>query len=164
MFFFRAVSHQLFGTGEYHLKVRAQGIEHMRQHPQCFIESNTENSWLQYLNNMSRQGTWCDNLVIQAVSNALNCVIHITERAANFAETTIIHPANTVGKTRTIYLGHIDEIHYVSTMPVESEPSNMNSERPFLLQATNLNIELPMQNVFSRKHYFWCNVNKTKSV
>jgi len=90
----------------------------MRQHPQCFIESNTENSWLQYLNSMSRQGTWCDNLVIQAVSNALNCIIHISESAANFAETTIIQPANTVGKTRTIYLGHIAEIDCVSTMPV----------------------------------------------
>lgn len=33
-------------------------------------------------------------------------------------------------------------------MPVESELSNINSERPFLLQATNLNIELPTQNVF----------------
>ena len=87
--FFRAVSHHLFGTAEYHSEIRAQGIEHMRQHPQHFIQSNTENSWLQYLNNMSRQGTWCENLAIQAVSNVLNCIIHITESAANFAETTL---------------------------------------------------------------------------
>ena len=80
---------------------------------------------------MSRQGTWCDNLVIQAVSNAPNCIIHITESAAYFAQTTIKHPINIVGKARTIYLGHIDEAHYVSTVPVESEVSNVHSEQSY---------------------------------
>ena len=32
----------------------------MRDIPERFIESNTENSWLRYLNNMSIQGTWAD--------------------------------------------------------------------------------------------------------
>ena len=84
--FFRAVSHQLYGTAAHHLEVRAVGIEHLRYHPESFIESNIEYSWLEYLNNMSRQGTWCDNLIIQAVADALNCTINITESAENFAE------------------------------------------------------------------------------
>ena len=43
----------------------------MRENPERFIESNTENSWLRYLNKMCTQGTWADALVIQAVADAL---------------------------------------------------------------------------------------------
>ena len=37
-----------------------QNVQFMRDNPGRFIESNTENSWLRYLNNMSIQGTWAD--------------------------------------------------------------------------------------------------------
>ncbi|XP_028410670.1 uncharacterized protein LOC114538965 [Dendronephthya gigantea] len=50
--FFRAVSHQLYGDPERHLEVRAVGIAYLRDNPQRFIESNTENSLLDYLNTM----------------------------------------------------------------------------------------------------------------
>jgi len=123
--FFRAISHQLYGTAAYHLHVRAVGIEHLRYHPESFIESNIEYSWLEYLNNMSRQGTWCDNLIIQAVANALNCTIYITESAENFAETNVISPVNMQGRPRTIYIGHLDEIHYFSTAPIENKGLNI---------------------------------------
>ena len=53
--FFRAVSHQLFGSSDNHLQIRAEGIEHLRDHPEHFIESIVEHSWLHYLNNMGRQ-------------------------------------------------------------------------------------------------------------
>jgi hypothetical protein len=69
--FFRAVSHQLYGNPEQHLEVRAAGIAYMRDHPEIFIESNTENSWLEYLNNMSMQGSWGDAIIIQAVADQL---------------------------------------------------------------------------------------------
>ena len=67
---------------------------------------------------MSRQGTWCDGIIVQAVANALNIRIHITESHNNFMERTIIQPAACLqGESRTIYLGHVNEIHYVSTVP-----------------------------------------------
>ena len=47
--------------------------------PERFIESNTENSWLRYLNNMCIQCTWADTLIIQAVADALNVTIQIAE-------------------------------------------------------------------------------------
>ena len=46
------------------------GVQFMRDNPGRFIESNTENSWLRYLNNMSIQGTWADALIIQTVADA----------------------------------------------------------------------------------------------
>ena len=116
--FFKAVSHQLFGTPDSHLAIRHAGIQYLRNSPEQFIESNVANSWLEYLNTMSRQGTWCDGIIVQAVANSLNIRIHITESHNNFTERTIIEPAMCQqGESRTIYLGHVNEIHYVSTVP-----------------------------------------------
>ena len=68
--------------------IRAAGVDHLRQNPERFIESNLEQSWLEYLENMSRQGTWADNLIIQAVADALNLKIIIIESDPNFADLT----------------------------------------------------------------------------
>lgn len=62
--FFRAVSHQINGTESNHSQIRALAIQNLINCPEQFIESNTEQSWLQYLQNMSRQGTWADHIVI----------------------------------------------------------------------------------------------------
>ena len=44
--------------------------------------------------------------------------VHITESHDNFTERTIIEPAVCLqGESRTISLGHVNEIHYVSTVP-----------------------------------------------
>ena len=50
--FFRSVSHQLYGNNNHHMQVRSAGVQYMRDHPERFVESNTENAWLRYLNNM----------------------------------------------------------------------------------------------------------------
>ena len=39
----------------------------MRDHPETFVESNTENLWLRYLNNMCIQGRWADAVFVQGV-------------------------------------------------------------------------------------------------
>ena len=65
--FFRSVSHQLYDNSNHHMHIRTAGVQFMRDNPERFIESNTENSWLRYLNNMCIQGTWADALIIQAV-------------------------------------------------------------------------------------------------
>ena len=51
--------------------IRTAGVQLLTDNPERFIESNTENSWLRYLNNMSIQSTWADALIIQAVADAL---------------------------------------------------------------------------------------------
>ena len=58
---------------------------------------------------MSRQGTWCDALIIQGVAESMNLIIHIVEK-------TIIHPLNCLRGARTIFIGHTEEYHYVSTV------------------------------------------------
>ena len=88
--FFRAISHQLYGDSNHHLDIRIAGVNYLRENPERFIESNIESSWMQYLANMSTPGTWCDNLVIQAVADILNLKIHIIESDENFALFNII--------------------------------------------------------------------------
>ena len=75
--FFRSVSHQLYGNSNHHMRIRTAGVQFMRDNPEKFVESNAENSWLRYLNNMSIQGTWADALIIQAVIDALKVTIQI---------------------------------------------------------------------------------------
>ena len=74
--FFRSVSHQLYGNSNHHMPVRTAGVQFMRDNPQRFTESNNENSWLRYLNNMCIQGTWADALIIQVFADALKVTIH----------------------------------------------------------------------------------------
>lgn len=114
--FFRAVSHQLYGSPNNHSHIRSLGVQYLLQNPEQFIESNTDHSWQDYLNNMSCQGTWADAIIIQAVANCLNLLIHIVESFEAFAPVTVVQPVNVTGEHKIIYIGHISETHYVSTV------------------------------------------------
>ena len=117
--FFRAVSHQLYGDPSHHLFIRQAGVQYLSNNPERFIESNTENSWNECINIMSMQGTWCNALFVQAVADCQNAAIHIIETRENLAGETLIEPHYLAQHPSTaIYLGHLDELHYVSTAAV----------------------------------------------
>ena len=123
--FFRAVSHQLYGTPNNHYQVRSLGIHHLLHNPKQFIESNAGHSWQEYLNNMSCEGTWADAIIIQAVASCLSLRIHIAESLATFAPVTIVK--SVTGECASIYIGHIGEAHYVPTAQKQvSQISNKN--------------------------------------
>ena len=113
--FFHVISHQLFDDPKHHFYIRAAGVNYLRQNPERFIESNLDQSWIEYLENMSRQGTWADNLIIQAVADALNLKIIIIESDPSFADFNIIEATNPHQECVTVYVGYIGEVHYVST-------------------------------------------------
>ena len=122
--FFRSVSHQLYGNSIHHMHIHTAGVQFMRDNPERFIGSNTENSWLRYLNNMCIQGTWADALIIQAVADALNVTIQIVEsNQGQFAPLTTVYPVQERNSSSTITIGHIDECHYVSTTALQSNTS-----------------------------------------
>ena len=83
--FFRSVSHQLYGNNNHHMEV-----QYMRDHPERFVESNTENSWLRYLKDSCIQCTWADVLVIQAVADALNVSIQIANPMQAFHQLLLL--------------------------------------------------------------------------
>ena len=109
------LSHQLYGNSIHHMCIRTAGVQFIRDNPERFIESNTENSWPRYLNNMCIQGTRADALIIQAVADALKVTIQIVESNQGFAPLATVYPVQERNTSSTINLGHIDECHYVST-------------------------------------------------
>ena len=125
--FFRSVSHQLYGNySKHHMLIHTAGVQFMRDNPERFIESNTENSWLRYLNNMSIQGTWADALtcIIQAVADALKVTIQIVESNQGFAPLTTVYPVKEQRNTwSSITISHIDATMY--------QPLPFNQMPPF---------------------------------
>ena len=67
--FFKSVSHQLYGTADPHVEVRMAGISHLHNYSELYIESISDDTWENYLKQMSIPSTWCDHLIIQAVAN-----------------------------------------------------------------------------------------------
>jgi len=57
------------------MRVRSARVRYMGDHPERFVENNTEKTWLRYLNNVCFQGTWADALIFLAVADALNVSI-----------------------------------------------------------------------------------------
>ena len=110
-----------------HARVRMAGIDHLITHSELFRKYVTDISWESYIVQMSTLGTWCDNIIVQAVANALNCMIHITQ--SNNHDSVIISPnCNNENQSITIvFIGHIPEVHYVST--VENHPQDSNAIR-----------------------------------
>ncbi|XP_020622509.1 uncharacterized protein LOC110060102 [Orbicella faveolata] len=74
--FFKSVSHQLYGFADLHYDIRTTGIDHLYNYPEFYLESIGNDHWTNYIEQMAKPGTWCDNIIIQAVANAFNCVIH----------------------------------------------------------------------------------------
>ena len=72
---------------------------------------------------MSLQQTWADNIIIQAVADAMNLKTRVIESSESFAEINIIEGTSLMQHPRSIYLGHIEELHYVSTLPALSKTS-----------------------------------------
>ena len=90
------------GNSNNRMPIRTAGVQFMRDNPERFIESNTENLWLRYLNNMCIQGTWTDAFIIQAVADALNVTIQIAESNQGFAPLTTVYPVQERNTSSTI--------------------------------------------------------------
>ena len=96
---------------------------------------------------MSCQGTWADAIIIQAVANCLNLSIHIAESNATFSPVTVIEPVN-VTNAINIYIGHLDEFHYVSTVENRTMEMRDNSK-----QTNNADENKPVDDSEKRKAY-----------
>lgn len=64
--------------------------------------------------------------MIQAVADAMNLKIHIIESREHFGELTLVESArhNLLQNSRSIFIGHIGEMHYVSTCSVSIHPNS----------------------------------------
>ena len=103
------------------------GVQYMRANPDRFIESIIEHSWARYLANMSQKGTWAELIVMQAAVDAFLLTINIVDSNQGFAPHTAVSPiAIPVHEPTVINIGHVDVVHYVSTIPYNEEVVETN--------------------------------------
>ena len=60
----KAPGNQLYKTADLHFEIRKAAVQHLKNHPEYFIESISDNKWQSYLQQVSTSGTWCDNIII----------------------------------------------------------------------------------------------------
>jgi hypothetical protein len=77
---------------------------------------------------MSMQGTWCDHMIIQAVADQRHLRIFVIETQEGFGPFNIIQAVSSLQTVTDIYLGHLDEYHYVSTMPYAATSLSSNEQ------------------------------------
>lgn len=130
--FFKSVSHQIHGNANLHYQIRMAGIRHLTENIEHYIQSLTNETWENYILRMSTAGTWCDNLVIQAVANALNCVIYIVQSYMYIQSSqpiTITPQCEEREYIRYITTGYLTGLHYVSTVHLNESTSNLQNKQ-----------------------------------
>ncbi|GJQ14954.1 hypothetical protein GpartN1_g6745.t1 [Galdieria partita] len=97
---FRAVADQLYGSQDYHEHVRNKVCDYMQANGDFFCQFlTTERPFVQYVQDMRKDGTWAGNIELQAVSLAfhVNIRIHQLEEPwydlCNFDDAEWIHLA-----------------------------------------------------------------------
>lgn len=75
---FSALAHQLFGNHQLHYLVRSCVVAYMRENPADYvILFDGEGEWSQYVNQMKENGTWGDELCINAAARCFCVNIHV---------------------------------------------------------------------------------------
>ena len=80
-----------------------------------------------------------------AVADCQNVAIHIIESHENFAGETLIEPHYLAQHPPTTYLGHLDELHHVSTAAVTCGSDALENQHSTYLRSTE-------QDVFFNNH------------
>eukprot|EP01043_Picozoa_sp_COSAG02_P052536 COSAG02_NODE_5675_length_4138_cov_3.914088_3_plen_283_part_00 len=116
---FRACSDQLYGTQEYHDRVRAIAVEYMHEHGDdfsCFCVE--EGAFETYLDQMrkGRRGkpVWGDELTLRAICNALGCTIHVLTSQSGGSQTSwyLKYVPENQTTTKQVFLAYISPVHY----------------------------------------------------
>ncbi|XP_078579008.1 uncharacterized protein LOC144863557 [Branchiostoma floridae x Branchiostoma japonicum] len=139
---FHAVADQLFckeGRRISHLDLRKQAVNFLRENPHnrggdhlsAFVP---EGNWDKYLDDMSRDGTWGDHIVLQAMADMLGHDISIVSSVEAENYVTILTPSNRIGSASgPLLLGHYAENHYAS---LSSEATGSGTDRGTASQGT----------------------------
>jgi hypothetical protein len=120
--FFRAVSHQIYKTEDKHGEIRMAGLRHIEDFPENFADV-IKAKWKtldNYIENMKQNSEWCDHVIMQAVANATNSVIHVIH--PNVTHDVHLYPQR--GGKDEIVVGYINEDHYISVDPTDQSEEN----------------------------------------
>lgn len=123
--FFRAVSDQLYGTEEYHMKLRERACDYLlvhRNHYQFFVDD--EQSFDDYVADMRADGVWADNLELQAISMAYNVNIRVHQSGKPSYDIRNHSARN----ARVIHISYHFGEHYASVRPLVTANLNVPAQ------------------------------------
>jgi len=114
---FHAVSHQLYGDPHFHQAIRASVVSWLIEHPKKdFVTTDkgedADSAWEKYISGMCDED-WGDHLTLQAIADLYTVEIVIISSIPGDNYITTLSPVGSVN-TRTIFLGHLAEYHFVS--------------------------------------------------
>ncbi len=129
--FFRAASHQLYGTEEFHLRYRQAVIEYMEKHraqyAPFFAEQETFDAHIQ---RMGRSGESVEEYEIAALSAVTGREIHIYVPNYDMDFLTIRHESVTTLSGNPIRISRHNDSHYNSLSLPDSSVGSTLSSRP----------------------------------
>ncbi|GAX75657.1 hypothetical protein CEUSTIGMA_g3101.t1 [Chlamydomonas eustigma] len=106
---FRALSNELYGTQEDHVKVRGDVVQYIKDHADDFSPFLDED-FNAYVKAMSKSGTWGDELTLRAACEMFGVIIRcITSEESNWY---ISYQPEQHRIARELFLAYISPIHY----------------------------------------------------
>lgn len=109
---FRALAQQLYGDESQHQSIRSRMVDQLKSTPECY-SGFVHETFEDYVNRMSRDGQWGDNVTLQAASDMLGTEIHILTDQPG-AEHLEVRPAsqNADQPQSPLWLAFLAEVHY----------------------------------------------------
>ena len=90
---FRAMSFHLYNTQDRHMTVRSKAVHYLRQHPETLnfdVDSN-------YLTIMEKEGTWGDEIMLQAIAAVYNISIFVYSASSSQQRYSVTYPHSAPG-------------------------------------------------------------------
>ncbi|EGC32921.1 hypothetical protein DICPUDRAFT_81296 [Dictyostelium purpureum] len=121
-----ALSDQIFGDLEHSVIIRNNIVDWLRQNKGFYLPNGetlsdfvTTNSWEEYCNSMSQNGTWGDHLTLVAAAEIykinISIISSVESQSSSFIEIT-----PSIKCQNGILLSHFAEFHYGSLCPLAS--------------------------------------------
>jgi len=102
-------------------------LKHNGTHLFSFVDQDRYPTWSDYLESMEKEGTWGDNLVLQAAANYYRTSICVISSLGQENE-LLISPdspgyasacTTNTSHQQSLVLGHVSELHFVSLISSE---------------------------------------------
>lgn len=115
---FRALSQQLYGHEDQHGHIRARMVEQLKSTPSRYGDFVHE-PFGEYVERVSRNGEWGDNVTLQATSDMLGVDIHVLTDQPG-AEHIELHATEqgTASGPESLWLSFLSEVHYDAVEPL----------------------------------------------
>ena len=119
---FRSIAHQLFNDQNRHSEIRKRACKQLLEKADRYKEFCCTKNYFDWIQYMSKDFSWGDNITLQAISDSYNINIRIITLYQN-KSILFINPISQINRNqpKQITILYKPEIHYSSVEPINSE-------------------------------------------